>query len=257
GKVAALRCDVSRRDEVITLVRQVNEHLGPVDVLINNAGMIEVGPAEEMTVDDYERAMGVHFHGPLYAMTEVVSDMRERGAGRIVNVASVGGKISVAHLLPYCASKFALVGLSSGFRAVLAADGIAVTTVCPGLMRTGSPRNAAFKARHRAEYAWFSIGDALPVLSMDAECAARRILEACRRGDAELVMPATTAAAVKLSALFPAAAAAALTLVEEILPRPGGIGVDTKRGYESTSRWSPSWLTTLSDRAAVRNNQFS
>jgi NAD(P)-dependent dehydrogenase (short-subunit alcohol dehydrogenase family) len=56
--------------------------------------------------------------------------------------------------LPYCASKFALVGLCEGLRAELARDGILITTVCPGLMRTGSPRNAVFKGRHRAEYAW-------------------------------------------------------------------------------------------------------
>ena len=73
------------------------------------------------------------------------------------------------HLLPYSASKFALVGFSEGLRAELAKDGIRVTTVCPGLMRTGSPPNAAFKGRHREEYAWFALSDALPILSISAE----------------------------------------------------------------------------------------
>lgn len=103
--------------------------------------------------------------------------------------------------LPYCASKFALVGLSEGLRAELARDGILITTVCPGLMRTGSPRNAVFKGRHRAESAWFSISAALPVLSMSAERAARRILAACARGEAEVVLswPARLAAGVDVA----------------------------------------------------------
>jgi short-subunit dehydrogenase len=80
--------------------------------------------------------------------------MRQRHQGRIVNISSIGGKISVPHLLPCCASKFARTGLSEGLRAELCQDGIYVTTVIPGLMRTGSPRNAIFKGQHRAEHAW-------------------------------------------------------------------------------------------------------
>src|SRR5918997_1127581 len=114
--------------------------------------------------------------------------LRRRGEGRIVNISSIGGKISVPHLVPYSASKFALVGLSEGLRAELLKDGVVVTTVCPGLMRTGSPRNALFKGRHRAEYAWFAISDSLPITSMMAERAARQIIDACRRGRAELVI---------------------------------------------------------------------
>src|SRR6185503_4123757 len=118
----------------------------------------------------------------------VLPEMRARREGRIVNITSIGGKISVPHLLPYSASKFALVGLSEGLRAELAKDGIVVTTICPGLMRTGSPRNATFKGQHRAEYAWFSIGDSLPVTAMSADRAARQILTACKRGEAEVVL---------------------------------------------------------------------
>src|SRR5438105_6875199 len=114
--------------------------------------------------------------------------MRRRRACRSVNGPSIGGKVSMPHLLPYNASKFALVGLSEGLRAELAKDGIVVTTVCPGLMRTGSPRNANFKGQHRAEYAWFAISDSLPGASMSVERAARQILDACKRGDAEVVL---------------------------------------------------------------------
>jgi short-subunit dehydrogenase len=147
--------------------------------------------------------MKVHFWGPLYAISAVVPDMRQRKAGRIVNIASIGGKVNMPHLLPYNASKFALVGFSEGLRAELAKDHVAVTTVCPGLMRTGSPRNALFKGRHRAEYTWFSISDAVPLVSQSAERAARQIIEACKRGDAEVVLSLPAKVASVVHGLFP------------------------------------------------------
>jgi NAD(P)-dependent dehydrogenase (short-subunit alcohol dehydrogenase family) len=256
GEVLSVACDVTDRGQVEVMLEQVRRRLGPVDVLINNAGTIQTGPMEEMTVEDYDYALRVHFWGPLFTTLGALPDMQQRGAGRIVNIASVGAKIGIPHLLPYSASKFALAGLSEGLRGALTRYGIYVTTVCPGLMRTGSPRNAWFKGQHREEYAWFSIGDSLPFVTMAATRAARRILDACRQGDAELVMPLTTTMAVKLHALFPEAAADLLGLSERILPGPGGIGTEKRRGWESESPWSPSLLTTLSDRAAERNNEL-
>src|SRR5205085_12580634 len=128
----------------------------------------------------------------------VLPNMRKRRDGRIVNISSIGGKVSVPHLLPYCAGKFALVGYSEGLRAELSDDGIVVTTVCPWLMRTGSPRNATFNGHHKIEYAWFSIGGSLPLLTLSAECAARKILAACSRGDAEVVLDVPAWLAVRL-----------------------------------------------------------
>src|SRR5204863_2185868 len=161
---------------------------GAIDVLVDNAGIIQVGPLETMTQEDFRRAMNTHFWGPLNTTLAVLPEMRRRKTGRIVNISSIGGKISIPHLVPYSASKFALVGLSEGLRAELAKDGISVTTVCPGLMTTGSPRNAFFKGQNQAEYAWFSISDALPGVAMNAEAAARAIIRACKRGDAEIVL---------------------------------------------------------------------
>ncbi len=183
--------------------------------------------------------------------------MKRHGGGRIVNIASIGGKIGVPHLVPYSASKFALVGLSEGMRAELAKDGVIITTVCPGLMRTGSPRNANFKGRHRAEYAWFSISDALPVTSIQAERAARQIVSACRRGDAELIISTQAVLAVKFRAFFPEATADILAIVNKLLPGPGGIGRKRAKGKESESALAPSILTALSDSAAKRNNELS
>jgi len=236
-------------------VRVSADHYGGVDVLINNAGVIQVGPVEVMTLADYEEAMKTHFWGPLYATLAVLPSMRRRGRGRIVNISSIGGKIGVPHLVPYSASKFALVGLSEGLRAELAKDGIVVTTVCPGLMRTGSPRNATFKGQHRAEYAWFSISDASPVASMQAERAARQIIAATRRGDAEVILSLQAILAVKFHQLFPELSADVWGLINRPLPAAGRIGQKRAKGNDSQSELSPSWLTALGDRAAERNNE--
>jgi NAD(P)-dependent dehydrogenase (short-subunit alcohol dehydrogenase family) len=256
ARVFAFPCDVTERAQVKELVEVVTRHFGGVDVLVNNAGTIQVGPLEVMTLEDFEQAMAVHFWGPLYATLCVLPQMRERRDGRIVNISSIGGKVAVPHLVPYSASKFALTGLSDGLRAELAKDNILVTTVCPGLMRTGSPRNATFKGRHRAEYAWFAISDALPVTSIQAERAAGQIVAACKRGQAELVITTQAVLAVKFRALFPEATADILALVNRLLPGPGGIGRRKAKGKESESSFAPSILTTLSDWAAQRNNEI-
>jgi NAD(P)-dependent dehydrogenase (short-subunit alcohol dehydrogenase family) len=252
----AIPCDVTDRDQVEEMVRAVERHFGRIDVLINNAGVIEVGPVETMTLDDFEEAMATHYWGPLYATLAVLPGMRQRRRGRIVNISSIGGKIAVPHLVPYDASKFALVGLSEGLRAELARDGIVVTTVCPGLMRTGSPRNAYFKGQHRAEYTWFSLGDALPILSTSAESAARQILAACKRGDAEIILTFPSKAAAAFHGLFPGLTADILGLVNRFLPGPGGIGTARALGKDSQSPLSPSPLTVLNERAAAQNNEL-
>jgi NAD(P)-dependent dehydrogenase (short-subunit alcohol dehydrogenase family) len=253
--VFAFPCDVTDRAQVKETVEVVTRHFGRVDVLVNNAGVIQVGPVEEMTLEDYEQAMAVHFWGPLYATLAVLPQMRARREGRIVNVSSIGGKIGVPHLVPYSASKFALAGLSDGLRAELSKDGVVVTSVFPGLMRTGSPRNASFKGQHRAEYAWFAISDSLPVSSIGAERAAAQIIDACRRGRAELVITTQAQLAVKFRALFPEATADVLGVVGRLLPGPGGIGRARVKGKESESALAPSVLTTLTEWAALRNNE--
>jgi short-subunit dehydrogenase len=258
GHVLAVPCDVTNRDQVQEMVDTIHDYLGPVHVLINNAGVIAVGPQDTMTLEDYEEAMRTNYWAALYTTLAVLPEMRQRREGRLVNITSIGGKLSMPHLIPYNASKFALVGLSEGLRAELAQDGVVVTTVCPGLMRTGSPRNATFKGQHRAEYTWFSISDALPFTSMSAESAARGIIAACKRGDAEVILSLPAKCAALFHGLFPGLTADLLGLVNRwVLPASGGIGTDRAKGKESQSALSPSWLTALSDQAARQNNQIA
>ena len=259
GEVMTLRCDVRRRADVRAAIDTVLDQWRTIDVLINNAGVIQVGPLDHMSEDDFENAMATHFWGPLHLILEVAPVMRHRGFGRIVNVSSIGGKIAVPHLAPYCASKFALTGLSDAVRAELDAYGIRVTTVAPGLMRTGSPVNAQFKGQHEAEYAWFKVASSLPGLTIAAERAARKIVDACRYGDPELTITPQAKVIAVANVVAPAAVARAMMLVARMLPAASGPAGDRqKKGLESEarSRWTPSLVTTLTDNAAVANNEI-
>ncbi len=256
AEVIAHPCDVRDRDQVVDLIDCVTKQFDGIDVLLNVAGIITVGPLDAMTMDDFHDSMQTNCWGALHTSLEVLPHMRAAGWGRIVNVASIGGKRAVPHMLPYAASKFALVGLSNGLRAELKHENIFVTTACPGLMRTGSPRRATFKGQHRAEYAWFSIGDSLPIVSMDAESAATQILTACRYGRGDVFIHSPLNLTIALQSLFPDLTQEILALAKTVLPKMGGIGRASAKGHESESVWSPSVLTTLTQRAAAANNQY-
>jgi len=250
-------CDVTNPAHVCETVRAFQMAAGPVDVLINNAGIIAVGPVSTMRRKDYEEALEVSFWGAYNTIEAALPAMRRRGSGRIVNISSIGGKISVPHLLPYCVGKFALAGYSQGLRAELANNGVSVTTVFPGLMRTGSPRNAWFKGQNRKENTWFTISDSLPLLTISAEHAARSILNACSRGDAEIVLSLPAKVAVKMHELFPQLTADALDVTNRLMPRPKGAGPEKHQGKDSASPLVPSPLTALTERAARRNNEMT
>lgn len=256
GQVLAIPCDVTMPFEVETMIQTVSQRFGQIDVLVNNAGIMTVGPIEEMTLSDFQDAMQTNYQAALYTTLAVLPEMRARQAGRIINIASIGGKISVPHMVPYSVSKHALVALSEGLRAEVKKDGILVTTVCPGLMRTGSPLNANFKGQNQAEYAWFSISDALPFISMSANNAARRIVSACQQGEAEVILSVPAKLAAALHGVCPGFTTDLLGLINSFLPAPGGIGTEAAKGKDSESSLSPSWVTTLSNQAAQENNQI-
>ena len=258
GGVTTLRCDVRRRADVRAAVDAIIDRHRTVDVLVNDAGIIQVGPFEHMTEEDFENAMATHFWGPLHLMLEVLPTMIHRRFGRIVNISSIGGRIAVPHLGPYCASKFALVGLSDGARAELDRYGIRVTTVAPGLMRTGSPMNAQFKGQHVAEYGWFKVSSSIPGLTIAAERAARRIVEACRYGDPSLTITPQAKLAAIANAVAPNAVARAMMIVSRMLPTatgPSGNHIVKGRETQPQGRWTPSVVTALTDRAAIANNE--
>src|SRR6266852_8606015 len=255
GAVLAVQSDLLDAGQIQSAVRKIIDRFGKIDVLINNAGIIEVGPLEHMMREDFECAMRLHFWAPFELISRIVPEMRIWGGGRIVNISSIGGKVAVPHLAPYSASKFALTGFSDALRAELARDNIHVTTVAPGMMRTGSHVNAKFKGKHDAEFAWFSASSGMPLISMNAERAARKILAASRRGQPSLILTFAARGQVVANALFPNLAGRAMKLVNRFLPRSTSAeGNEAHAGYE-TRRLTPDWLTHMADDATQRNNE--
>lgn len=255
AEVLAVPCDITRQDDVNELVARVQDHYGSIDVLINNAGVIQVSPLEELTLHDFEEAMNTHFWAPLYTTLAVLPQMKERRAGRIVNIASVGGKVSLAHQVSYSSSKFALVGLSEGLRAELKKDGILVTTICPGLTRTGSAQHAFIKGQHQKEYAWFSTLDVAPGITKSAGATARRIIEALRFGEAEVVTTVASKVLVVLHGVFPGFVTDMMAEVNRWLPESGGIGRERVKGYESESDKTPGWAQARTEQVGRQMNE--
>lgn len=258
AEVFASRCDVSSRDEIERFVAEVTRRFGRVDILVNNAGVIQVGPLASMTVADFEEAMNIMFWGALYPTLAVLPQMRARAAGRIVTITSIGGKISAPHLLPYSCAKFAAVGLSEGLRAELMRDGIAVTTVVPGLMRTGSNLRGFFKGRKEGEFTWFSLAATLPVISMDAERAADQIVTATARGQAEIILSTPASIAARVHGLAPGFTSDLAGIVNRFLPDPDGGSTTRAEGRAVDSRIGSRLfdaLTAFGRAAARRFNQ--
>jgi NAD(P)-dependent dehydrogenase (short-subunit alcohol dehydrogenase family) len=160
--VTTWQCDIKDQLVVQSIMQNIANHFGGIDMLINNAGEIVAGPLHSMTRDDFRNALDIHFWAPLSVTFAALPHLREGCAARIVNITSFGGKLAVPHLAPYCVSKFALAGFSDALRAELASKNIFVTTVAPGLMRTGSHKNAFFKGDHQKEFTWFSLAAGPP-----------------------------------------------------------------------------------------------
>lgn len=232
GTVLALTCDVTDPEQVAALMTDTASRLGEVDILVNNAGVIQVGPVEAMTLADFEEAMAVNFWGPLNLIWSVLPRMRERRAGQIVNITSIGARLPVPHLLPYDCAKAAFASLSDGLHVELHRQGISVTTVIPGLMRTGSPLNAQFKGDAAREFRWFSAGDELRLSSMSAERAARRIVLALRRREMQVVLTWQARLGRLAAGLFPRLTVLLARLANRLLPASTGSRFHTTQGRE-------------------------
>lgn len=244
GQVGAHVCDVSDRDAVERLVARIHADHGAIDLLVNNAAIIQVGPLEALGHDDFERVMATNFWGVYNTTRAVLPGMRERGHGRIANVASIGGRVAVPHLLPYDSAKFAVIGFSEGLRAELAGTNVNVLTIVPGLMRTGSPVHVAVKGDHAAEFAWFAAADMLPFTSMSAERAADRIVRAIRRNEARVTLSWQAKLLETAHGLAPDVVMGAMAIANRLLPDSPGTPAarKTRRGREVFDALPTGWL---------------
>lgn len=140
GTVAAFVCDVTQRDRVYGLANEVHRELGPVDILVNNAGVVNARPFLEKDDQAMERTVAVNLLALFWTMKAFLPDMVSRGAGHVVNMASAGGLLGVPYIADYCATKFAVVGLTESLRQEFKLRGlrdIRFTYVCPNTVATG------------------------------------------------------------------------------------------------------------------------
>ncbi len=216
-----LPCDVRDNEDVQALVREVERQWSRVDVLVNNAGIISVGAVESQPLSVFEDSIRTNYMSLVHTTLAVLPGMLGRGDGAIVNITSIGGKVAIPHLLPYSGSKFAAVGFSEGLHAEVRSKGVRVTTVTPGLLRTGSPRHAFITGAREEEFHWFNLSDSTPGLSRGAYEAAGRILRATETGETELSITPQAALMARFAQLAPAFTASILSLVNRGLPAGG------------------------------------
>jgi NAD(P)-dependent dehydrogenase (short-subunit alcohol dehydrogenase family) len=266
--VTAVACDVTDEATPSRLVQTALERHGRLDIVISNAGIIQVGPVRAASPEHFETALDTMALAPARLALAALPVMRSQDHGRIVTIASVGGKLSVPHLLPYSTAKFAAVGFSEGLRAELGRGPVTVTTVVPGLMRTGSHLQARFTGQAGKEFTWFALGASLPLVSMDAERAARQIIGAVRQRRAEVILTPAAQLISRIAGLAPGLTSDALHLVQR-LALPASAGPPTDHAQDSgegtpghalnpaVSRKAFDRLTALGRAAASRFNEKS
>ncbi len=257
GAVLPIPCDVTNPDDVEKFVARVADELGPIDVAIHVAGVIQVGPVEAVTRDHFSASIGIMLWGPINMALAVLPAMRERRSGRIGVVTSIGGKLSPPRLLPYSTAKFGAVGFTEGLSAELAGTGVTATTLVPGLMRTGSHSQAQFFGDASKHYAWFAPAASLPLLSMDAEKAAEKMVDAVLRGKRVALVSPLSHLASRAHGLAPNLTVRLNQGLSLLLPK--GTSSETVPGEKAREGLKPdgivSKLTTLGDRAAARFNE--
>jgi NAD(P)-dependent dehydrogenase (short-subunit alcohol dehydrogenase family) len=136
GEALTVRCDVSSSDDVKALVDRAEDWLGTIDLWVNNAGVLVAGQLSDLSLDDYRHAINVNLWGVVHGCHHVVPVMLRRGGGRILNVASLAGSVTLPQMGAYNATKAAVIALSETLHAELRAKSIAVTVLCPSFTRT-------------------------------------------------------------------------------------------------------------------------
>ncbi|MBX3034631.1 MAG: SDR family oxidoreductase [Bdellovibrionaceae bacterium] len=256
--VSAWICDVTDGKQVRDTLEKICRQRGGVDVLVNNAGSITAGPFASMEEEDFEAQVKIHLGAAVHSLRAILPIFSRQGqGGRIVNICSLGGKFGVPHMAPYCASKFALSGFAQSVGPELLQQDITMTTVYPGLMRTGSAIQAVFKGNHEKEFAWFAMGANMPGLSITARSAARQILCATREGRSEVVLSPAAKLGVFAHARFPELFQVLMSWVNRTMPRE----TSTKRKTGALSRrwldqrfWSGPFTKEM-DRSGSRYNE--
>jgi short-subunit dehydrogenase len=254
NRILTISADLRNAEDVEAAVSRAVAHFGRVDVLVNNAGITTAGPIENQRVENFRESIESNLLAGVHCSLAVLPQMLRQRSGSIVNISSIGGKIAVPHMLPYTASKFAVVGFSQGLHAELRSKGIHVLTVCPGLMRTGSHLNASFAGDAPREYRWFSLLANLPAVSVSAEHAARRIVRAIMARETEIAITPQAVFASRVGQVLPGLTARLMSWGNGLLPQPVQ-GTTEIRSGSDVREWETLAASKLGLRAARHYNQ--
>lgn len=143
GKAASALCDVSDQQSVTAAAKALVIALGHVDLLVNNAGILRTAPFLETSAETWRQVLSVNLDGAFFWSQAILHGMVERGTGNVINMASWTGKKGVPNHAAYCASKFALIGLTQVLAGEMADHGIRVNAICPGIIVDTDMRVAA------------------------------------------------------------------------------------------------------------------
>lgn len=197
---SAFELDVTSKESFTAFLQAVGDELGPLDVLINNAGVMPIGRFLDESDAISATTLDVNVWGPIHGMRAALPGMIERGRGHVVNVASLAGKQHVPGLAVYCASKHAVVGLTATVRDEVASTGVSVSAVLPTLVKTELSSGVP-------------LGRGLP--AAEPEQIARAIVDSVRTRDAEITVPGWMGAANAALQVTP-------TPIIHLLRRAGG-----------------------------------
>jgi NAD(P)-dependent dehydrogenase (short-subunit alcohol dehydrogenase family) len=187
-----LALDVTDRDAFAKFLDQVEERLGPLDVLVNNAGIMPIGPFLEEPDAIATRIVDINLHGVIFGSKLALERFSKRGSGHLVNLASTAGKQGVSSGATYCASKHAVVGLSEAIRQETRGSGIAVTVVMPHVVNT--ELGSGLSGMHGIKL-------------VEPEDVAEAIVEALQTGRYEVFVPRTMGLLLRSKSLVPVAVA--------------------------------------------------
>jgi NAD(P)-dependent dehydrogenase (short-subunit alcohol dehydrogenase family) len=191
GAPLVLAADVTRKESCTAAVDRAISDLGHLDILINSAGILESGPVEKLDHTALERMMRVNLYGTLNMMQAVLPSMRKAGSGNIVNIASLAGRRGMPPLGGYCATKFAVVGLTEALRVELFGSGVKVSLVMPGVTDTPMTQKASGAEALQSVYA------------MPVRWVTWAVIAAIVFGLTEVDVPPGVAILEKVAALFP------------------------------------------------------
>jgi len=221
GKALAIDCDVTDRARVFSAVEQVKESFGKIDILINSGGVLIPDTVEEMRPEDLEKMMTVNLFGAVNAMQAVLPLMRHAKGGNIVNISSLAGRRGMSPLGGYCATKFALVGLTEALRVELFNTGIKVSLVMPGVIDTPMAHGALTQS---------SLKGMPAMMAMPARWVTWAVLAAAAFGLTEVDVPPGAAVAEKLASLFPGVTDAILSVGTKLMESAGAFMGGGKSG---------------------------